>query len=138
MTDPEASGKSILLFDGVCNLCNGFVQFTLKRDRNGQIAFASLQSPIGSALVQKYRIPGDVLQSVVLIEAGRYYLRSDAVFRLLRWLSQPWPLLYGFILIPRVIRDGVYRFVAHRRYRWFGRQDQCWLPRPEWKSRFLD
>jgi predicted DCC family thiol-disulfide oxidoreductase YuxK len=130
--------RSILLFDGVCNLCNGFVQFTLKRDAKAHFIFASLQSEVGSSLIKKYEIPGDVLQSVILVENGKYYLRSTAVLRLMRGLSLPWPFLYYvFVVIPRPIRDWAYRFVATHRYRWFGRQEQCWLPRPEWKSRFL-
>lgn len=127
----------ILLFDGLCNLCNGSVQFILKRDPNGIFRFASLQSEEAEALLEQYEDKPESLDSVVLLEGEELYARSDAALRVARRLTGLWPLLYAFILIPRPIRDSIYNWIARNRYRWFGKQDQCMMPRPEWKHRFL-
>ncbi len=132
------NGGPILLFDGVCNLCNGAVQFILKRDREGVFRFASLQSPTGQALLQHAGMPVDRISTLVLVENHKVWVRSDAALRLARHLSGAWPLLYGFIVIPRPLRDVVYDWVARNRYRWFGKQESCMMPAPEWKGRFVD
>lgn len=146
----------MILFDGVCNLCSRSVQFILKRDKRGRFRFASLQSPVGQALLQQAGLPADHIDTFVLIEnsnlpilstgvtagtppsAIKVYTRSSGALRVLRLLGGAWALLYIFWIIPRPIRDIVYDWVARHRYRWFGKQDSCWLPRPEWKDRFLD
>lgn len=131
-------GGPILLFDGVCNLCNGAVQFILKRDAKGAFRFASLQSPVGQALLQFAGLPAEHISTLVLFENGQAYVRSDAALRIARHLKGGWLLLYGFIAVPRPVRDVVYNWIARNRYRWFGKQESCMMPSPEWKGRFLD
>ena len=127
----------IVYFDGVCNLCNGAVQFVLKRDKKGVFRFAALQSEEGQELLARIGLSGEALKTIVLVEDGTVYTHSTAALRLARRLSGLWPLLYVFILVPRPVRDGVYNWIARNRYRWFGRTESCMLPRPEWKERFL-
>jgi len=129
---------SILLFDGVCHLCHGAVQFILRRDPHGRIHFASLQSGKGQELLAGFPY-ADSLQSVVLIENGVLYTKSDAVLRAGRKLRGAWPALSrAGMLLPRRLRDAVYDWIARNRYRWLGRAEQCMLPAPEIKSRFLE
>lgn len=133
------SPHAIILFDGVCNLCNGAVRFILKRDRNGHFRFASLQGAAGRALLARfYPHPAGAPDSMVLIEGGRAYVHSDAVLRIARRLGSGWALLSAFRVIPRPVRDVLYRRVAAHRYRWFGKRDQCMIPSPDARSRFLD
>jgi predicted DCC family thiol-disulfide oxidoreductase YuxK len=136
--DARAIGHDIVLFDGVCNLCTGSVLFILRRDPEERYRFASLQSEQGSALAREYAIPAGELTSVVLIEGGRAYQRSDAALRIARRLSGGWPALWLLRFVPRAIRDAVYDLVARNRYRWFGRQESCMIPTPELRARFLD
>jgi predicted DCC family thiol-disulfide oxidoreductase YuxK len=128
----------IILFDGVCNLCVYFVQFVIRRDPAENFVFASLQSETGRRLIGEHAIPGDAMASIILVEDGRAFWKSTAALRIFRGLAQPWPLLYPFVLAPSFIRDAVYDFVAAHRYRWFGKRDECMLPTPELKRRFLD
>ena len=127
-----------MLFDGVCNLCSRSVQFIIKRDRRGIFRFASLQSPIGQSLLQQFGQPTDVLNSFVLLDNDKIYTRSSGALRVVKRLGGAWPLLYVLWIIPRPLRDKIYDWVAKNRYRWFGKEETCWLPRPEWKERFLD
>lgn len=133
-----AENQKIILFDGVCNLCNGSVQFVLKRDRDGVFKFASLQSDFGGGILTRYGLPTDDYNSFVLVEGDRIYTKSTAALRVARNLGGFWNLLYGLIVIPSVLRDAVYGFIARNRYRWFGKRESCMIPQPEWKSRFLD
>ncbi|MFD2372030.1 thiol-disulfide oxidoreductase DCC family protein [Brevibacillus sp. GCM10020057] len=129
---------SILLFDGVCHLCHGAVQFIVRRDPRGQVHFASLQSAKGQELLSGFSYT-DCLQSVVLIEDGVLYTKSDAVLRVGRKLRGVWPALaWAGMLLPRRLRDMVYDWIARNRYRWLGRSEQCMLPAPEIRSRFLE
>lgn len=127
-----------ILFDGVCNLCNGSVQFILKRDPEARFRFASLQSESGRRLVAENGLDPDVLSSVILLEDGKVYRESAAALRIARHMSGAWKLLRVFVLIPRPIRDALYRMIARNRYRWFGKSETCWLPTPELRARFLD
>lgn len=127
----------IVLFDGVCNLCSGSVQFLLKRDPEGRFRFAPLQSDAGRRLMAEHGLPVDSLSSVVLIEGGRVWQESAAALRIARHLRGPWKLLRIFAIVPRPLRDLVYRWIARNRYRWFGRTETCWLPTPELEERFL-
>lgn len=127
----------VLLFDGVCNLCDASVQWVLKRDRKAQFRFAALQSGIGRQLLAEHGMNPDAFDSVVLIDGDRVFTRSDAALEILRRLGGFWACWSVFQWIPRPLRDAVYNWVARNRYRWFGREDACHLPRPEWKSRFL-
>jgi predicted DCC family thiol-disulfide oxidoreductase YuxK len=132
-----ASDQPILLFDGVCNLCNASVQWVLLRDKKAQFRFAALQSEIGQQLLQRHGLASEHFDTVVLAVGETIFLRSDAPLEIVRRLGGAWQLLYGFKIVPRPLRDALYNFVARNRYRWFGRQETCMLPRPEWKARFL-
>lgn len=133
----DTAKHPILLFDGVCNLCNSSVQFILKRDKQEAFRFASLQSEEGQEVLGQFEDKPEELSSVVLVEDGQLYARSTAALRVTRWLSGAWPLLYAFIVLPRPLRDAVYDWIARNRYRWFGKKDQCMIPSPDLKSRFL-
>jgi predicted DCC family thiol-disulfide oxidoreductase YuxK len=129
---------AILLFDGECNLCNGSVQWILKHDHKAYFKFASLQSPTGQKYLSAFNLPQGSLDTTVLIDENQVFTYSDAPLQVLRKLGFPWSLCVTLSIVPRFLRDGVYRWVARNRYRWFGKSAQCWLPRPEWKDRFLD
>ena len=128
---------AVILFDGVCNLCSGSVQLILKRDPEARFRFASLQSEAGRSLMLEHGLDPDALSSVVLIEDGRAWQESSAALRIARHLPGAWKLLRVFTVIPRSLRDAVYRWIARNRYRWFGKTETCWLPTPELKARFL-
>ncbi|HMX39282.1 MAG TPA: thiol-disulfide oxidoreductase DCC family protein [Saprospiraceae bacterium] len=127
----------ILLFDGVCNLCNHSVQWVLERDTRAQFRFAALQSDLGRSLLERFGLDPERLDTVVLIDGGQAYTRSDAPLELLRRLGGVWACLYPLKALPRTLRNAVYDWVARNRYRWFGRREACMLPRKEWKERFL-
>ena len=130
--------QKIILFDGVCNLCSATVQFVLKRDHKSQFLFGSLQSDAGRKLLSRAGLPVDQFHSFVLFEKDKVYTRSSAVLRVARHLGGGWSLFYVFMLVPRFLRDAIYNWIARNRYRWFGKKNECWIPRPEWKARFLD
>ncbi|WP_018627941.1 thiol-disulfide oxidoreductase DCC family protein [Niabella aurantiaca] len=130
------TGKPVILFDGVCNLCNSAVRFVIKHDKKGMFRFAALQSPAGERFAQQYGIP-PAYNSVVLISSGRAFLKSAAALRIARRLGGLWPLLYVFIAVPAPIRDRIYDFVARNRYRWFGRADHCLRPTPGLQEKFI-
>lgn len=127
----------IILFDGVCNLCNNSVKSIIQRDSAGYFQFASLQSDVGQKLLQHYGL-NDYINSFVLIENERYYLKSSAALRICKNLDGAWKLLSFLRIIPRPIRDFIYDRIAHNRYKWFGKQDSCMIPTPEIRKRFLD
>jgi predicted DCC family thiol-disulfide oxidoreductase YuxK len=127
----------VILFDGVCNLCNASVLFVIERDPDARFAFAPLQSEFGAALLREHGYHGDPLTTVLLIEDGRIYDRSSAALRIARRLSGLWPLLWALRIVPRPLRDAAYDWLARRRYRWFGRSEACRMPTPELRSRFL-
>ncbi len=127
----------ILLFDGVCNLCNASVQWVLRRDRHARFQFAALQSEVGQRLLRQHGLDPASLDSVVLVDGDRVYLRSAAALGVAVRLGGFWRLMGVFYLVPALLRDLIYNWIARNRYRWFGRQEQCWLPRQEWKERFL-
>ena len=127
----------IILFDGVCNLCNGFVQFIINRDPQGHFRFAALQSETGQELLKKHQLSTSDIDTVVLIEKGQAFVRSDVALRIAPKLGGFWPGIKVFGILPVFIRDAIYNFVAARRYQWFGQKDQCMIPTPELKSRCL-
>lgn len=129
--------KSVVLIDGVCHLCQGLVRFIVPRDPAGHFLFAPLQSETGTRLLRDGGLEPGKLDTVVLIQNGQYYTESAAALRIARGLRSPWPLAYAFFLIPRPLRDALYRYVARNRYRWFGRDEQCLIPTPEIRRRFL-
>ena len=127
----------VLLFDGVCNLCNGLIQFVIKRDPAGKIHFAALQSQAGQAFMKKLKLPIQKLETLVLVKDGKALIKSTAGLTLLRELGGFWSLFYVFMIVPAPIRDWVYDLVAHNRYSIFGRTEACMIPSPDLKSRFL-
>jgi predicted DCC family thiol-disulfide oxidoreductase YuxK len=132
------STHPILLFDGVCNLCNQSVQFIINRDKAELFQFAALQSEVGKALLQKHQLPAEQLDTVVLIMDNKAYTRSDAALQVLRQLGMPWSLGTVFFVLPKGLRDLVYNYIAKNRYRWFGHQESCMMPTADLKRRFLD
>jgi predicted DCC family thiol-disulfide oxidoreductase YuxK len=130
--------QPLILFDGVCNLCAWAVRFIIERDPQQRFKFASLQGEIGQRLLQEQGLKTDSLDSFVLIENGVACSESTAALRVARHLSGAWPLFSVFLVLPRWLRDPIYRFIAKNRYRWFGKQDSCLMPTPELRARFLD
>jgi len=128
----------VILFDGVCNFCNSAVNFVIKRDKKKQIHFAPLQTETGKKLLEQYGLPVNEMQSFIFIEKGKAYTRSTAALRVCRHLSALWPLCYGTIIVPKFIRDSIYNWIAKNRYKWFGVRQECMMPTPEIKARFLD
>lgn len=132
-----SSSHDIILFDGVCNLCNGAVQFILKRDKYQRFLFASLQSSVGQQKLKDYQL-SEKSDTILLLSAHRVFDKSNAALEIAKHLSGLWPLLYALKVVPRFIRDAVYSWIAKNRYRFFGKRDVCMLPTPELKSRFLE
>ena len=128
---------AVVLFDGVCNLCNGVVNFLIDRDPDASLRFASLQSEAGRALLAEAGLPQDYRESFVLIAKGTAFVRSDAALGIAHRMASPWSWLSVLRHVPRPVRDALYRFIARRRYPWFGRTDACRLPTPELRARFL-
>ncbi len=126
-----------MLFDGVCNFCNSSVQFIIKRDKAHQLRFGSLQSASGMQLKKQYAIPDD-LDSVILIENGKYYAKSTAALRIVAYFGIAWKFLAIFYLVPRFIRDYFYEIIAKNRYKWFGKKETCMLPSKEQRALFLE
>ena len=136
--DPAQLDHPVVLFDGVCNLCNGSVQFIIARDPSAHFRFAPLASAAARTLIEEAADGEPLPDSIVLIEGRRMYTRSAAALRIARRLRFPWPLLYGWIIMPRSWRDTIYDLIARNRYRWFGKATECRLPTPQLRARFLD
>lgn len=132
------SDEPVILFDGQCNLCDASVQFVLDHERDHELKFAPLESEAGRAILARYGLSPDDNSTVVLIANGQVYTRSTAALRIARHLRWPWRWLAALVVIPRPIRDALYRMIATRRYRWFGRREACRVPDPELAERFLD
>lgn len=132
----QADGP-IVLYDGVCGLCDRSVQLILRNDRRGRFRFAALQSPVGQALLAEFGFSASALDSIVLVEGGRAWRKSAAALRIARGMDAPWPLLWPLAVIPRAVADRVYDLVARHRYRMFGTVDACALPPPEVRARLL-
>lgn len=135
MTEPA---DRIVLYDGVCNLCNESVKFIIQRDRSAKFKFAPMQEPAGIALLKQHGLEDIDLSTFVLIRFGKVYLRSSAWMQIVRDLDGAWPVLSVGSIVPRFIRDGVYDFIGSNRYRWFGKQAMCLIPTADNKKRFLD
>ena len=129
---------SLILFDGLCNLCSGSVQFVVGRDPAGRFQFAPLQSVSAQRVLQEHGVADVLPDSIVLVEDGRVFTRSTAALRIARRLPFPWPLVSALIAVPRPLRDMVYALGARYRYRWFGKLDCCMMPTAALRSRFLD
>lgn len=128
---------NIILFDGVCNLCNGAVQFIIKRDPAGRFKFAALQSEAGARILSQTDSSFLNLTSIVLMQHGSLLTKSDAALAIARGLNSGWPAFYVFKFIPVSVRNWIYDWIATNRYRWFGKRDSCMIPTPELKQRFL-
>ena len=137
MSSSEAS-TPIVLFDGVCHLCAWSVKFILERDPQAHFRFAPLQSDTGRRLMLEHGLDPDSLNSFVLIEGGRAYSESTAALRVARQLNGLWPLCYAGIILPRILRDPIYHYIAKNRYRWFGKSDSCLMPSPQLRAQLLD
>ena len=134
----ENNETNIILFDGICNLCNKTVQFIIHRDPTSKFRFASLQSEIGQSLMRQIGLPAENHNSLVYIRDNRFYIKSTAVLRILRGIGGGWLLLFGLIIIPRFLRDWGYDFITKRRYRYFGKRESCMIPSREYRGRFLE
>ncbi|MDT0554811.1 thiol-disulfide oxidoreductase DCC family protein [Patiriisocius hiemis] len=133
----NTENKKIILFDGVCNLCNSSVTFVIKRDAKDVFRFAALQEEPGQKLINQYGIDINKTDSIILIENNKAFTKSTAALRIARHLGGAYPLLYGFMIIPVFIRNWVYDYVAKNRYKWYGKKESCMIPTPELKSKFL-
>lgn len=132
------AGKKLILFDGVCNLCNGAVQFIIKRDRKDIFRYAALQSPLGEQFVAARQIDTSKVDSIILIEPGvAYYTKAMAALKIGQALGGGWKLLALLEWIPTVISNAVYNIIAKNRYRWFGKKEACMVPTAELKAKFL-
>ncbi len=129
--------SSIVLFDGVCNFCNGAVNFIIRHDHKARFKFAPLQSEIGERLKLEYAIPPDT-DSLVLVEDGQAFTHSTGALKIANGLSGIWRLAYVFFIVPKPVRDWFYSTFAENRYKWFGKKDVCMIPTPEVRERFVD
>jgi predicted DCC family thiol-disulfide oxidoreductase YuxK len=127
----------IILFDGICNLCNVAIQYVIKHDSEAVFQFASLQSEAGQNLLKEYNLPHNNFNSFVLIEEDKVYTKSTAALKVAKQLNGGIKLLYGFIIVPAFIRNCVYNIIASNRYKWFGKKNECMIPTPSLQSRFL-
>lgn len=132
-----AKEKKIILFDGVCNLCNNSVVFIIKRDKKDIFRFAALQSDTGKMLTEKLSIDTSKTDSIILTEGDTYSVKSSAALKIARHLKGGYPLLYGFMILPAFLRNFIYDIIAKNRYKWFGRKESCMIPTPELKAKFL-
>ncbi len=128
----------VILFDGVCNLCNGSVNWLIDHDKKNQFKYASLQSAYGQSVVKKLGLEDNYMGTVILEDDGKGYTHSDAVLQIARDLGGIYSLAVVFYIVPKFIRNFFYKLVADNRYKWFGKQESCRIPSPELKSKFLD
>ena len=129
----------IVLFDGVCNLCSTSVQFMIARDPKARLKFAAIQSDAGKKILEEHgmKAPEGDPDSILLVDGDRVFEQSSAALRIAKQLSFPWFLAWPLIIVPRFLRDAVYRFIAKRRYVWFGKKESCLVPTPELRARFI-
>ena len=130
--------QAVIFFDGVCNLCNGAVNFVIKRDKKSVFKFATLQSEIGSKLLLEKDYSKSDLSSFVLLLNNRLYTRSTAALLVCSYLSGLWPAMYCFIIVPKFIRDFIYNIISKNRYQWFGKNEECMIPTPGLKAKFIN
>ena len=127
----------IIIFDGLCNLCSGSVNFIIKRDKHGLFHFTPFQSDAAVNLLTEYKINPDDFKSLILIKNKQLYVKSDGALEIVKDLNGLWKLLFIFIIVPRAIRNYCYDIIAENRYKWFGKKAECMIPDPDIKSRFL-
>jgi len=129
--------QPVIFFDGVCNLCNASVQFVIAHDKKDQFKFTALQGDYAKEMLPKFNVDLEKLNTILLLEDGKLYTKSSAALRVARKLNGLIPLLYAFLIVPKSIRDWVYDIIAKNRYQWWGRQESCWVPTPNLKSKFI-
>ena len=133
------NGKKLILFDGVCNLCNGIVQYVIKHDKKNVFVFAALQSELGQEFIRERNIDTSKIDSIILVDPNiAYYFKSSAALHIAYEFGGLWKLAKVFEIFPEKIRDPFYDFIARNRYRWFGKNDHCWIPTPELQAKFLN
>lgn len=128
---------TVILFDGVCNFCNGGVNFILKQDKKKVFLFAPLQSEAGQEFLKQWHLSTKDFESFVLSDEGKAYHKSSAFLKVMNQLPWYWKWVQVFWIVPKFLRDAVYDLIARNRYKWFGRKDECMIPKPEIRSRFL-
>ncbi len=128
----------VILFDGVCNMCNSFVQFVIKRDKKSIFKFASLQSVYGQGLQAHFKLTEQGMDTVLLYDGMQVLTRTDASLTILSSLGGAWKMMVVFKIVPRFIRNFIYNILAKNRYKLFGKQENCLIPSPEIRERFLD
>ncbi|MER3497705.1 MAG: thiol-disulfide oxidoreductase [Chitinophagaceae bacterium] len=131
------TSKPIVLFDGVCNYCNRMVNFIIRQDRKKVFLFAPLQSNTGRQILEKFSITQQAVDSFIIYEKGKVYLRSTAALKLYNRLPWYWKWTQLFWIVPRFLRDAVYDVFAKNRYKWFGKKEECMVPATEIKDRFV-
>ena len=131
------NNKSIILFDGVCNLCNNSVQFIITRDKNNHFIFASLQSDAAQDILLHFQSNNSDIDSIILIDNGKIFDKSSAILKISSKLNGFWKYSYVFIIVPKFVRDLCYTLIAQNRYKWFGKKESCMIPTKELKARFL-
>ena len=130
--------EPVIFFDGVCNLCNASVQFAIEHDSNNTFKFTALQGDYAKRVLPQFNLDTSKINSILLVENGKLYTKSSAALRVAKKLNGLLPLLFAFIIVPKFIRDWIYDIIAKNRYKWWGKQDSCWVPTPELRSRFYD
>ena len=130
--------QNIVFFDGVCNLCSGVVQFLIQKNAKENLLFASLQSKTGQEMLAHFQLSATEFNSFVYLKEGKLLQKSEAALELSKELKFLWPIFYGFMIVPKFIRNAVYDLIAQNRYNWFGKKNECWLPSIHLKKRFLD
>ena len=139
MINQLLNGKQLILFDGVCNFCNSTVLKVIKNDKNNLFVFASLQSETGKKILEHYSIDTTKIDSIVLVTSKeKFYIKSSAALKIGKHFSGLWKLFQIFWIIPTPLRNVVYNYIAKNRYKWFGKKDNCMIPTPEIKAKFID
>ena len=133
-----SASEKLVLFDGVCNFCNYWVNFAIKKDPKKKLKFTPLQGETAKQLLPRFNIDPDSLNSVIFIDKGKAYTQSSAALGITKYLNGGWKLFYGLMIIPKFIRDFFYNTIARNRYKWFGKKESCMVPTPEMKERFLN
>jgi predicted DCC family thiol-disulfide oxidoreductase YuxK len=128
----------IVMFDGVCNLCNDAVDFIIVRDKNDKFKFGALQEETSKEILKDFNVKEDYLDSIILIREDKIFYKSKAALEIARNLSGLWPLFYGLVIIPAFLRDPIYDWIARNRYKWFGKRETCRFPSEEERAKFLE
>ncbi len=132
------NSQKIILFDGVCNLCNSTIQKVIENDHENQFKFASLQSKFGQKFLEDNYLGRDEFKSMILVDGDKFYTKSDAALRIGKELSGIYKLSGLLFIFPKFIRNSVYDFISGNRYKWFGKRESCWLPTPELQQKFIE